>query len=281
MSRSENEWRQGDMLSTQHFIELFVPANHVAGQVAIIISHDCDLPHESEPHVEVILGELVNSVDPEYSRAKHPRKLHLTYSSHGTPIHVELRQSNRCNLDRSRFFATERPSSTLMLSDDEKRGLKLWLAARYGRPAFPTSFQNRLAKAHRKKAVKKQIAKVLYPIQKSLVALFFDLGDERTTELDEGIPYYLSITLVYDATEGAENGRIHADKAAIEIRSIFQNAYGAPDKSTEIVLDRCDAVADTKITLADIRRVDQWSLEYMSLQEDPPDPYIAFGGLPA
>ena len=122
--------------------------------------------------------------------------------------------------------------------------------------------------------------KILTPIAENLVALFFDLGEERAAELDEGTPYFLSISVVYDATEGAQNGREHAERAAAEIRLLFQKAYGTADVASEIALDRCDAVADTFMTLADLRRVDQWRLEYISLREDPPGEFLAVGELP-
>ena len=48
----------------------------------------------------------------------------------------------------------------------------------------------------------------------------------------------------------------------------------------EIALEGCSAVADTFMTLADLRRVDQWRLEYLSLREDPSSKFLAVGELP-
>ena len=51
--------------------------------------------------------------------------------------------------------------------------------------------------------------------------------------------------------------------------------------ATEIALDACEAVADTYMTLADLRRVDQWRLEYMSLRDDNQGDFLAIGEMPA
>ncbi|ABM56290.1 hypothetical protein Veis_0506 [Verminephrobacter eiseniae EF01-2] len=44
------------------------------------------------------------------------------------------------------------------------------------------------------------------------------------------------------------------------MRGLFEQAYGKPDAATDVAPDACEAVADTSITLADLRRVDQWRL---------------------
>jgi hypothetical protein len=106
------------------------------------------------------------------------------------------------------------------------------------------------------------------------VALFFDLGEERAIDLKDGDPYFLSISVVYDAIEGGPNARASAEKVADGLRTLFEQAYGTVDTATEIALDACNAVADTSITLADLRKVDQWRLEYISLREDPAGDFL-------
>ena len=113
------------------------------------------------------------------------------------------------------------------------------------------------------------------------MALFFDLGEDKAIELEDGDPYFLSISVVYDATEGGPNARASAEKVAGELRTLFEQAYGTVDTATEIALDACNAVADTFMTLADLRKVDQWRLEYISLREDPAGDFLPAGELPA
>jgi hypothetical protein len=112
-----------------------------------------------------------------------------------------------------------------------------------------------------------------------LVGLFFDLGEERLSEQSEGEPYYLSISVVYDATAGGQAAREAAEKTANELAALFHKSYGPPEQATEIALDKCNAVADTYLTLADLRKVDQWRLEYISLRENPVGDFLATGEL--
>lgn len=232
--------------------------------------------------IEVIVGSLVASFNPDFTKAQHPRKLHMTFGI-GTEsaVHVDLRHSERRSVDKSRLLSTGARNSQAVLSDEEKRALKQWLAARYGRPAFPTAFETRLRRLVGKRTVERQITKILEPFAESLFALFFNLGEERAAELDDGTPYFLSISVIHDATEGAQNRRQDAERSATELRSLFETAYGTADVATEITLDRCNAVADTVMTLADLRKIDQWRLEYMSLRGDPPGDFLAVGELPA
>lgn len=171
----------------------------------------------------------------------------------GQPVVVELWHAERRVVPKGEFEKHAARDDHASL-----RALKQWLAARYGRPAFPNAFESRLRKVVSKKnSVERQIGKTLEPEVKHLVGLFFDLGEQRSAEVPEGEPYALSISVVYDATEGGTQARRSAEKVAGQLREFFEQAYGKPDTATEIALDACEAAADTSITLADLRRVDQ------------------------
>lgn len=107
---------------------------------------------------------------------------------------------------------------------------------------------------------------------------FFDLGEGRNEELAPDNPYLLSISVVYDAIEGGSTARTAAENIADELETLFIESYGMPAISNEIALESCRAVADTAITLADLRKVDQWRLEYISLNEDPAGDFVPAGG---
>ena len=195
---------------------------------------------------------------------------------------VELRHAERRIVSKAEFTKHAAKDGTASLPVDAKRALKQWLAARYGRPAFPNAFEDRLRKSVGKKnTVERQIGKIIEPEAKHLVGLFFDLGEQRSAEVPVGEPYALSISVVYDATEGGTQARQSAEKVASQLRELFEQAYGKPDAATEIALDACEAVADTSITLADLRRVDQWRLEYISLSDDDHGDFLSVGKTPA
>lgn len=284
MLTRDTDWRQGDLL-TQETAAKLTTLNGADGEMhrVVVITHDCDLPHAGETSIEVIVADLITETNPQFSYAKNPRKLHLGYEiEDGQPIVVELRHAERRAVPKGEFEKHAARDDSASLPVDAKRALKQWLAARYGRPAFPNAFENRLRKSVGKKnTVERQIGKILEPEAKHLVGLFFDLGEHRSWEVPEGEPYALSVSVVYDATEGSTQARLSAEKVADQLRVLFEQAYGKPDVATEIALDACEAIADTSITLADLRRVDQWRLEYISLGDDDHGDFLPVGETPA
>lgn len=281
MLARDTDWRQGDLLTCEAAASLGLVGATDQGHRAIVITHDCDLPHESELCVEVIVAEVILKEDPQLSYAKNPRRLHLAYKGNNVaPLILELRHGDRRSIPKSDFAARAVKDHSLALPADAKRVLKQWLAARYGRPAFPNAFEERLRKRSGKRTVEQLIAKILEPNAKYLVGLFFDLGEQRGTEAKDGEPYALSVSVVYAANEGGTNARMAAERVATQLRDLFENTYGKPDVATEIALDACEAVADTYLTLADLRRVDQWRLEYISLRDGEQGDFLPVGEIP-
>ncbi len=277
MLARDTDWRQGDLLTRKAAAALGLVAAVDEERRVIVITHDCDLPHGSELCVEVIVAEMVVKEDPQLSYAKNPRRLHLAYEGiNAAPLILELRHGDRRSVPKGDFAERAVKDHSLALPIDAKRILKQWLAARYGRPAFPNEFEERL----RKGKVERKIAKILEPDAKYLVGLFFDLGEQRGTEAVEGEPYALSVSVVYDANEGGADARGAAERVAMQLRELFENTYGKPDVATEIALDACEAVADTYLTLADLRRVDQWRLEYISLRDGEQGDFLPVGEIP-
>ena len=283
MLTRDTDWRQGDLLTQETAARLMALNCAVSEERrVVVITHDCDIPHDGETSVEVIVADVVNAPNPQFSYAKNPRKLHLGYEiAGGQSIVVELRHAERRIVSKAEFAKHAAKDGTASLPVDAKRALKQWLAARYGRPAFPNAFEDRLRKSVGKKnTVERQIGKILEPEAKHLVGLFFELGEQRSAEVPASEPYALSISVVYDATEGSTQARQSAEKVARQLRELFEQVYGKPDSASEIALDACEAVADTSITLADLRRVDQWRLEYISLGDDDHGDFLPVGGTP-
>lgn len=187
----DTEWRQGYLLTSEAARTLGLIEESDSSGHAVVISHDCDLPNDTEKIVEVIVGRRVEALDPMLANARNPRRLQLTFASgDGEERYIELRHAGRQPVHKAEFAKIGAGYSNFVLSADEKRVLKQWLAARYGRPAFPNAFETRLRKTVRKKSVEYRIAKILEPASSHLVALFFDLGEERKVELPEGKPTF-------------------------------------------------------------------------------------------
>jgi len=278
MSDHNVAWRQGHVLTNDDAHSLNLVVSTQSDKRVVIISHDCDLANQQESKTEVIIGTIIEKVDPMYARARHPRFLHLTFlTSTGEKTYIQIQHADRREIDSAAFSKINAPDEDFILSTDEKRGLKQWLAARYGRPAFPNAFENRLRNKIKKKTIEQHIAKILVPASEHLIGVFFDLDEQRDCELAENEAYILKISIAYDAIEGGIFARQAAEKTAEALTKLFHEAYGTPDETNEIALEACNAVADTKITLADLRKVDQWRVEYISLRENPIGDFMAIG----
>lgn len=281
MHGSENVWRQGCILSPDSARSLGLAEPEGSRSRAVVISHDCDLRNQDEQFVELIVGTEVDTLCTMYENARHPRILHLEYvGESGEELCIELRHVNHVHINRSDFLGAS-VDSVFTLSLDQKRGLKQWFAARYGRPAFPNAFEGHLRKRVRGRTVEQRIARILEPASSHLVALLFDLGADRACERTDGDAYSLRISIVYDAIEGGPASRVAAEQVASDVRELFEEAYRTPDLASEIALESCVAVADTHVSLADLRRVDQWRLEYISLRDDPASGFVAAGSISA
>lgn len=275
------DWRQGDLLTPKSAGELPALAGCTSEQRrAVVITHDCDLARDEskEPTVEVIVGDVVDVAKAELRYAKNPRQLHLAYKdTNGRDVFVELRHTERRVISKKEFTSAHK-DCCLSLEDKEKRTLKQWLAARYGRAAFPDSFVARFEKFEDK------LKKITERVDKYLVAVYFDLDKNKTKELPDGEPYDLSIFLIF--SENDEMGqplaqaREMAEQAAIELRDRFEGVFGKPEDATKIALDRCAAVADTNFTLGDIRRMLHWRLEHLSLRDEVSGDFVPVGETP-
>lgn len=271
---------QGSILKNKDALILGLVESQSNNRV-IVISHDCDLYNENEEYIELIVGHIIDEPDTMYTKAHNPRRLHLNFlTKSGEYVYLELQHKNKCQILKQNFIINSYDEE-LFLHPEEKRVLKQWLAARYGRPAFPNAFENRLRRKKGRETVEHKIAKILKPVSPYLIALFFDLGEDRFCELEDVKPYFLSISIVYDAIEGGQEARQAAENIAKALSNLFHETYGTPDHAIEIALEECSPVADTLMTLADLRKVDQWRLEYISLSETPSSAFIAAGQQPA
>ena len=272
MSRGEFPWRQGDLLAGNIAAGPGLDGVGEEGSRYVLITHDCDLLHPSERFVELIRGRPLTEEEAgrtDCREARHPRKLHLQFSREDQSLSLELCFNDRVAVERERFLSLAWTDPGFDLSVGEKRALKQWLAARYGRPAFPNAFEERLRKEHRRKTVDRHIGALLAPISSFITGVFFDLGEERFAELPGGTPYDLSIFLVYDGEVEGPLARSSAEEAGRSLEDLFSTVYGPPSEAVEIRIDRIRAVADTDFSLSQIVRMDQWRLEYLSLGEEP------------
>lgn len=274
-------WRQGHVLKHDDAVSLGLLKPDETNQKVVVITHDCDLQSNSEKNIELMFGPLKKGSG-MMKRAKHPRILDLCFENPESAKKnaIELRHERKVILPKEDFHCEENDLS-FTISAEEKQALKQWLAAKYGRPAFPNSFEERLrAYDEDKKFIfEKEVANIIATNAEHLIGVFFDLGENRFNDVEEGEPYELSINVVYDAIEGGPEAREFAEKACADLNALFHKFYGDPIQghSELIELNICSAVADTHFSLYAMRRMDQWRVEYISLEDETYGEFIGAG----
>lgn len=271
--RRETPWRQGHLLSQQAFQSLFTDAAGQGFDIAVVISHDCDLAQlpEAEPCAEVILGKRVEATDGNFTHAKNARRLHLPFTGGAASLSVEIRATQKTIIGKD-VLADFEPESTALLSVDERSILQSWLSVRYRRAAFPDEFDQRLANAK----IPKRLARILEPLGAIVSALYFDVDQgEEVTHVGEDDPYRLYISVLY-VEDGLEESLNRAEAAVSEIRRLFQEKfYDTQNKSWKnIELDGCDVLSDQSMTVAQSKLFKRWHGDHISLRADPQQPVV-------
>jgi hypothetical protein len=217
--RRQTPWRQGHVLSDDAIQSLFPNARGSGFDVAMVISHDCDLAQlpDAEPIVEMILGKRIDKLDGNYSFAKNARRLHLSFTSGGATLHIDILATQKTAITKEQLADYE-PNGAVRLTPEERSILQRWLSARYRRSAFPDEFDGRLESA----GVRERLVRILKPFGSVIVAMYFDVdkGEEVNRE-GEDEPYTLFIYLLY--TEQNDPKCLEIAKAtANRIAELFQ-----------------------------------------------------------
>ena len=272
------KWRQGSVLNEISAKHLGLIDESQVNLLPVIITHDCDLQHTKEEIVELIIGEKIENLESNYTKAKNPRRLHLDFISDGKNyIYLNLEFSNKKNVSKEDLLNLRQKESIFEISPKSKQALKQWLAARYGRPAFPNLFEKYLRESSGNRTVESQLAKILEPFETYIVGIFFDLGKHKSIDLKENEPYKLRIAVVYDSTTNGIDARTASEEVVQRIDSLFAEVYGKYENATKIELESCSAISDQQFTLSDIRNMDQWRLEYLSIGHESSGIFIQSG----
>jgi hypothetical protein len=159
----DTAWRQGSVIAQADAIAagLFDEASS-SHKRALIITHDCDLRSDKESEIEIVVGNIVDKVNKQFVRAHNVRRLQLVFDApSGAQRCLDMQIMSKRSISKS-LIANLQPDDGWVLSDEEKRALKQWLAARYGRPAFPNPFEAYLRKnVTKKETVEDRLAKAL------------------------------------------------------------------------------------------------------------------------
>ena len=268
-SPSLRDWRQGSVLS-EGAARDFIPASVDASDspCVVLISHDCDIVNvEKETEVEVIVGRFVDAVDGGLTGGKNSRTLHLSWSQSDRTRHVELSATKKRYIPKS-ALTISRPDTSYRLDQDNLATLRFWLAARYNRAAFPDEFNNRL----RSTKALSDLLRILKPLGNLVTGVYVRLDTQEELPSEHPTPpYCVTMFVVFapgeDPLESLERAEKTADAIADAIGSRCHDK--AADRWSWLQLEQCLAISEDDLTIGQAKKLQQLSLEYLSLRTSP------------
>jgi hypothetical protein len=254
-------WRQGSIvppeLAGQISEAAKLPAMDPAQDLVIVVSHDCDVTHNSlsdEPHVELLLAKLrpETTVDGSLRHGRNPRRLQFRVRVGGEVRLAEARGHERILVDRQELLG-HRPDPRRVLDGGAPGEIANWLAKRYIRAAFPDAFEQRIRPS--KKAVRKALKSDGEDIQAIWIAA------DSWDELPEGSSYHILIVATMADTDfGDEAKRKKAWVALGKVEAKLHDCDG-------VVIEDATLKNETEVTLDDVRSMRRFDFDYLSSDE--------------
>lgn len=269
----DTPWRQGHALSSEAAAALgLVHHSHPEDTLVVVISHDCDLANanlEVEPDVEVIVGRRIAEPTGSFLWGKAPKTLHLEVACDDEQAFVELQCRRKLILPKSRLAAWA-PRENFALDTIGLAVLRSWLASRYNRAAFPDAFNKRLEKTD----FDKRLAKLLAAHGELISFVYFDLAELSQQELPDGIPYELTVVLVYPPGDEPLDTADAVDEVVEKVEKLGQLRLSGKDgQPSELVqFKACFALSEQDITISRARHLMQWRLEHVTLKSEDDEP---------
>lgn len=262
-------WRQGDILSKEavEAIGFYHPANH-DDTVVIVATHDCDLAQspEKEPNVELIIGRQIKSLDGNCTHAKSSRTIHLEFD--GALCFAEFVITDKCAINKQDLAAFS-PNKAIKLSKANLATFQIWLASRYRRSAFPDEFENRMKIS----GLAKKIAKVVKKDGEQITALFFDVSEDPTPQVETSSIYLLGIVIAYNPD--MDTSETAAETVKSTIKEIYDNLCSSTNGTCHgIDLQYIDVISEEALSYRQTRELRKWRLDHLSLEADPQQPTL-------
>lgn len=141
-------WRQGHVLPDSVARSIPEFGNSLGpDDLVVVVSTDCDvaaIDFEKEPFFEGLIARLTQTSNGNLRHGKNPRRIQVGLLIDGLPTLFEASIDERHRVERE-LLADADPDWNRRLPPNDLRCLRLWLAKRYYRTAFPGSFNERIA----------------------------------------------------------------------------------------------------------------------------------------
>ena len=145
-----NGWRQGSILPaalTLRLREENLLPEAAAEDLFLVLSHDCDVTHDSlaaEPYCEIVQARSITQERRDGNRfwGKSPRKYQFTDNSSGIDLCFEVSIHDVAKIPRT-CLAEVAPDHVRSLTRENTHGICRWISRRYVRASFPDAFNER------------------------------------------------------------------------------------------------------------------------------------------
>jgi hypothetical protein len=253
-------WRQGSVIKADASLSLGLSDSESATDCfPIVISHDCDVVEDDlviEPSVEVIVGRLIKTADPNLTYSKSPNRLHLEVLVSGEPKFIELQAGKKRSISKSDLASFD-PDENVVLSSKAKESLQAWLAARYRRASFPDALNAHL------RLLRETLQNIGKQNPQAIIGFYIYYEPDREIT-DDSEPYEIWITVVFDHKQ---DGSEDMAKAAVErIRKRMESKFRTDSGWRGIDLVECEAASDEEFSLYNAMTFKNYPLEYLSLR---------------
>ena len=270
----DTKWRQGHLLDIDAMISLGLCSRYDASKkAAIVATHDCDLAQlpESEPYIELIIGDTITEIDGNSSHAKSARKLHLQFDGE-EPTLCQFEATKKISIAKN-TLSDFLPKTKTFLDSQNRSIFQIWLASRYRRSAFPDEFERRLNESKLTKKISTTLAKCGAHVS----GIFFDVDDGvEHIRNGEDDTYTLDIYILHPSDQDFEVAMKIANEAGAAIKIAFNEKLFKPHKKWKhIELRACDVLSDSTLTYAQFRLLKRWRLDHISLAAEPKQEVIA------
>lgn len=256
-------WRQGAVLGPRLVDEARKRAptefSFADSDWLIVTSHDCDVVNwklEKEPTVEVLRATVAEKrPDKQQVWGRNPREMHLEVDDGaGGSAVLAVKVHERWSVPRE-LLASEAPRC--VLDEKPRRLIAEWLAKRYIRAAFPSSFD------HRWRAKLKEWTKLLEGQSAWMQGIYVRLNTQ--TELDDDKPYKIHLIVAVPSTVKKDAEWTKKKNEMEKLIGDFWKQFGVNIECLGVEVRLTSA-----LTLADIEKYQRFDADWLSFADDTP-----------
>ncbi|MGP8185194.1 MAG: hypothetical protein ACLQKY_03920 [Terracidiphilus sp.] len=271
--RGRVQLRQGEIIELDltiakpNLLDPAAAANH--STLAIVASHDCDInaSAEKDPCVEFLPVKKVRKLDRTKTHTKSARSFQFEAKAteDGQGVFLEVDAPSRVMVEKSRLWGHD-PKRPYAIDSEQVAEFADWLSTRYRRAALPNEFEDRY------RLVRDRFWDLIRKFNHELSAVLFIFreGQERR-DCPKNEPYTLTILLVHPGQEPMTS----FDALAKSVRDLFESTYGESSlDNAGIEMDRCVAVSEYALSLAQYRRAIHHRVDWLSHESGPSGPLL-------